>query len=210
MVQIGPTVRESFRFTCEHCLMTFANIPELAPTSQQDRRHNRTHLLLGAVLYSKLGSCPVHVRNISETGAMIEGLIVPEQSETLILKRGTLEASATIVWKAGRKAGVAFSSTIFVSDWISKRPSVQQERVDDVIHSFRSGILSREGVACEQRVAPTFSMLEAELEALKGYLDELENGLTSDVVIIATHPEIQLLDVAQQAVDRIMRSLGRN
>ena len=33
---------------------------------------------------------------------------------------------------------------------------------------------------------------------------QLGNGLTADVVLVATHPEIQLLDIALQRIERIM------
>jgi hypothetical protein len=175
----------------------------------EGRLHERTHLFLGAVLQSKAGSCPVHVRNISSSGALIEGAAIPEPGDALLLKRAGLEAAARIVWKAGRKAGIAFSATIHVSDWASKRPSTHQDRVDEMIQTVRARPIGIASLPAEPPPpAAPGALLETELNALKGHLVALENGLTGDVVLIATHPEIQLLDVALQAVERMLSSLA--
>ena len=188
--------------------MMSARPSEAAPVAlPEGRRQERTHLFLGAVLCSKAGSCPVHVRNISSTGALIEGSIVPEVGDELVLKRGGLEASARIVWKAGRKAGIAFDAIIYVVDWITNRTGPHQDRVDDVIRSIRSGSASPSVQTDEHRSIPPAAVIAAELEALKSHLADLEHGLTADVVVVATHPEIQLLDVALQSVERLLQKL---
>lgn len=185
-----------------------ANSPGLMPAASHEGRHcERIHLFLGAVLQSGSGCCPVHIRNISPSGALIEGSIVAAKGEELVLKRVGLEASATIVWKIGRKAGIAFASTIHVADWISKRPSAHQARVDDMVQAIRSGSVERPGEIGEKPPLPPDSLIEAELEALKYYLGELEHGLAADVVVAAAHPEIQLLDVALQSIERMLLNL---
>lgn len=178
--------------------------------AQEGRRRERTHLFLAASLQSKAGSCPVHVRNISATGALIEGLIVPGPGDSLILRRGSLEASANIVWKAGRKAGIAFSSVIPVADWMARQPSAHQGRIDDMIQAVRSGIGNRPYGPSELGEKDPDRSLEADLMALKSTLTELEKGLLGDVILIATHPEIQLLDIALQAVDRMLGTARKN
>lgn len=138
---------------------------------------------------------------------MIEGSIVPENGDGLTLKRGNLNASASIVWKAGRKAGIAFSSTIHVADWMARIPTGHQGRVDEMIQAIRSGAgdcRSSDDQASETALGPS---LESELQTLKSALEDLETGLLGDVILVATHPEIQLLDIALQTVDRILRTV---
>ena len=179
---------------------------EITPILPDDgRRNERTHLFLSAMLHSSAGSSPVHIRNISPTGALIEGSIEPKQGEELVLTRADLDASAKVVWKVGRRAGIAFTSTIHVADWMARPSSAHQGRVDELIRKIRSG----SGCATIAPPAPPASMIEAELQALKKYLGELESGLIGDVVVVATHPEIQLLDVALQAVDRMLLGLSQ-
>jgi hypothetical protein len=173
------------------------------PDAHEGRRHERTHLFLAASLHSNAGACPVHVRNISASGALIEGSILPNQGDRLILRRGSLEAAASIVWKAGRKAGISFASLIPVVDWMARQPGTHQGRVDDMIQAIRSGSGNLPDRPGEVEMAPERS-LETELRALRGTLTELEKGLLGDVILIATHPEIQLLDIALQAIDRML------
>lgn len=201
---------KSFSFACDYRLMHAASSPLDPIGSHEGRRHERTHLFLAASLHSKAGSRPVHVRNISSNGALIEGAIVPDQGDRVILRRGSLEASADIVWKTGRKAGIAFSSTIHVSDWMARQPSGHQGRVDDMIQAIRSGAGDWRGGTDERKPKSPELSLEAELQALKSTLAELEKGLIGDVIVVATHPEIQLLDIALQAVDRILRTVRQS
>ena len=181
---------------------------EITPILPDEGRGNeRTHLFLGAVLHSGGRSSPVHVRNISPTGALIEGSIIAEHGDEVVLKRADLDAQARIVWKVGRRAGIAFTWTIQVADWMAKPSSAHQGRVDDLIRTIRSGPTVPSGARIEPPPALPLPMIEAELQALKRNLAELEDGLVGDVVLVATHPEIQLLDVTLQAVDRMLLAL---
>ena len=181
--------------------------PEIAPLSfAEGRRCERTHLFLAASLCSGGAAHPVNVRNISTTGALIEGTIVPEVGEELLLKRGGLNATGRVAWKAGRKAGIAFSSTVYVADWMARQPKQHQARVDGIIHAIRSEPAGRPDET-EEGEAGLAQSIEGELRSLKAILAELERDLISDVIIVATHPEIQLLDVARQAVDRILQKV---
>jgi hypothetical protein len=46
-----------------------------------------------------------------------------------------------------------------------------------------------------------------ELTQLRAELGALENALIADVILVATHPEIQMLDIACQRIDRVLRHL---
>ena len=172
--------------------------------THQGRCHERTHLFLSASLCSRAGSIPVHVRNISPCGALIEGAIVPEPGDDVILKRGSLQASATIVWKECRRAGIAFASAVLVEGWMARQPNAHQGRVDEVILAIRSKGCSHPGETSERRDVPPGRSVEDELQALRNSLSELEKGLLSDELLVASHPEIQLLDVAMQSIDRML------
>ena len=172
--------------------------------THQGRCHERTHLFLSASLCSRAGSIPVHVRNISPCGALIEGAIVPEPGDDVILKRGSLQASATIVWKECRRAGIAFASAVFVEGWMARQPNAHQGRVDEVILAIRSRGRSHPLGTSERRDILPGRSVEDELWALKNSLSELEKGLLGDELLVASHPEIQLLDVAMQSIDRML------
>lgn len=162
-------------------------------------------MFVAATLYSGAGSCPVNVRNMSLSGALIEGAVLPDLDEPVTLRRGSLEAQARIVWRVDRKAGVAFSATVHIADWLSRKADSHQARVDDMVRGIRSGSDQPEPALSAPRPASINATAHAELAALKADLMKLENGLTNDVILVATHPEIQLLDIALQRVDRLLK-----
>lgn len=177
----------------------------IAPLATGENRcQQRTHLFVAATLYFDGGSSSVHIRNMSLTGALIESTVLPEQGATATLKRGALQAIVRIVWKADRRAGISFSSTTHVADWMSRAPPLHQTRIDDAVRAIRSGQEVNLAGAADLATGPAAMAIEAELNALRGELAEIEAGLIGDVVVVATHPEIQLLDVAQQRVERIL------
>lgn len=162
-------------------------------------------MFVAATLYCAAGSCPIHIRNMSLTGALIEGAVLPDDGTAVTLRRGSLEAGAKIVWKAGRRAGIAFCAAIEVSDWMSRTPPCHQAKVDQILRNLRG--TCQKPAATAAPVPPSGeSLLETELLGLKAELAQLETGLTSDLTVVAAHPEIQLLDLARQRVERLLAS----
>jgi hypothetical protein len=172
--------------------------------NHEGRRHDRTHMFVAATLYSNDGSCPVNIRNMSLCGALIEGAVLPEREVPVTLRRGSLEAKARVVWTAGRRAGVSFSGTVQVSDWMSRNPICHQSRIDEIVRGIRSGTSGRQPAPAPAELVPTVYPIDSELRALKEELTQLEKGLTNDIVVVATHPEIQLLDICLQRIERML------
>lgn len=169
----------------------------------------RTHLFVLATLYSNDSSSPVHIRNMSPRGAMIEAPVIPDEGAYIVIRRGSLQVGGTIVWKEGRRAGVSFDALIFVDAWMARQSSDQQGRVDSIVSSVKSGVQGPLRPVSEQ-VAPTGSpMMEAELTLLRTELSQLGEKLAADVILAATHPEIQLLDIALQRVERMLKAVGQ-
>jgi hypothetical protein len=171
--------------------------------SLEGRLCDRTHMFVAATLSWDAGSSPIHIRNMSQTGALIEGASVPALETVVTLRRGSLKVSAKIVWLAGRKAGVAFLEAINVPDWMSRTPPTHQARVDEMVRAVRGQGSDQAPAGASLSVSPAPSLL-AELRALKAELSQLEKGLCSDMAVVAAHPEIQLIDLALQRVDRLL------
>lgn len=165
--------------------------------AKDGREQPRTHLFVIAALSSPASSCPVHIRNMSPSGALVEAAILPPPGVKVTLKRGSLKANGRVAWQSDRKAGIAFDATVFVADWMCRQPVEHQDRVDEIVSDLRQGTTGP---------APTndgpFSV-HCELVLLRAELEQLGNALVSDTILVVTHPEIQLLDVAMQRVDRI-------
>lgn len=176
------------------------SIAALAPLpSKEGRQHDRTHMFVAATLYCAAGSCPVHIRNMSLSGALIEGAVLPEQAAAVTLRRGSLRVEAAVMWKSNRRAGIAFGGAVRVADWMSRNPRSHQAQVDEMVRGIRAG--GSAGLAPPTSLDPS---LEDEFRALKAELVQLETGLTKDLAIVAAHPEIQLLDIALQRIERLL------
>ena len=107
--------------------------------SRDHRAEGRANVFLGAVLDSAAGSIPVRVRNISASGALIEGPILPAPEAKVRLVRGPLQATGTLAWEAQNHAGVSFEEPINVEAWVQRIGHSGQQRVDSVVAAIRRG-----------------------------------------------------------------------
>lgn len=172
----------------------------------EGRRQPRTHLFVAATIYSDAGAAAARIRNMSPSGALIECADIPEPCTAVTLKRGSLHASGQIAWKADQKAGIAFSTTVQVASWMSRQPSSHQAQVDAIVSDFKTGRrVDGQGLAAE--VLPGISSMETQLLELHADLAQLGDSLINDLALIATHPEIQILDISVQRLDRMIKQL---
>src|SRR4051812_17651724 len=90
----------------------------------------------GAALYQ------VRIRNVSETGALIEGADLPPLGAEVLLSRGETEIDAIVAWAVGSRRGVHFSHPVAVDTWRAGKPAVappaSQQRVDFIQAVTRS------------------------------------------------------------------------
>ncbi len=110
-----------------------------AEGSAEDRAAPRTNLLLAATAEVDGRSLAVRIRNLSETGAMVEGAGLPEAGMPLVLKRGDLQVAATVAWASGARRGVRFAGPTPVNEWTGGKPRAidctglrDQRRVDAI------------------------------------------------------------------------------
>ena len=174
----------------------------IVSTLDEGRRDQRSHLFVAATLYSDAGSAPVRIRNMSQSGALIETPVIPDPGTAVVLKRGGLEAAGRIAWKVEGKAGIAFSARVNVGDWLSRQVRGHQEQVDEIISGLRSG--KQSGSAADGPSIAGGASIDTELRALRADLVRLGDGLAGDAILVATHPEVQLIDIALQRVDRMI------
>ena len=172
-------------------------------TPDDGRQYPRTHLFVIATLYAEdSGSAPVHVRNMSPSGALIESSALPEPGTRVKLKRGSLQANGRIAWSSDRRAGVTFSSAVHVSDWMS-RQSGPQGQVDNIVANYKAGDRPCGDMGTGANGLRETPTIQAELAMLRAELAQLGNSLIGDAILVATHPEIQILDISLQRIDRL-------
>ena len=93
-----------------------ATLPNLAADAVEGligrRGASRARVQLNAALETTTDEAPVLVRNLSCTGAMLEGRNLPPVNRTAVLKRGGIEAMGVVVWQAGERCGFHFFDPI--------------------------------------------------------------------------------------------------
>lgn len=176
-----------------------------APARQLDSRSGqRTNLFVAAVLYSEEGNCPVKVRNLSESGALIEAATLPPVGTAVRLCRGSLAVPGKVVWQRAGKAGLRFGSAIRVADWLPSNRGRHQSHVDELVHQVRT---ERAGVAdvaiAEPRSNPPLA--PEQIDTIASTIERLADEFAADPYVIANHSwKLQQLEGAVQQLRRIV------
>lgn len=175
------------------------------PAALIDRRAERTHLFLVATLTFGRASAAVRVRNLSASGALVEGADVPPPGTEIVLQRGVLEAVGTVAWASAGKAGLAFTDPVAVSRWlptqVGKRPS-ESDRPAFVTKPAAPPVMTPVAPAAD----PLAGVL-VELATIRAQLDQLGYQLGCDAALVAAHPEVRLLAVTAQRISGIAEAL---
>lgn len=125
----------------------------------------------------------------------------------IVLKRGSLEVGGHIAWAAKGQVGLAFGTAVRVNDWMLRRKNAHQDRVDEIVAALKSDSRGEQpGEVADEDVRP--AEIQTELRLLQADLLKLGDALAADVILVATHPEIQLLDISLQRVERIGNMLA--
>ena len=76
------------------------------------RRHARVRVLLSAKLVTTTDETSIRIRDLSLSGAMVQGLHLPRVGSDIILVRGSFEIFAAVIWCRGDMCGVEFDSPL--------------------------------------------------------------------------------------------------
>lgn len=76
------------------------------------RSSRRRRVFLSARLATPAAEFPVHIRDISATGARIEGADLPRAESTIVLKRGAFTGFGRLVWVEGGVGGIEFDEPL--------------------------------------------------------------------------------------------------
>lgn len=182
------------------------------PTSTQCRAADarsapRTSLYLAAALYRDGSSSPVRIRNISATGALLEGAVVPGSGTLIQLIRGGLIVHGLIAWSMPGRCGVKFSGQVDLQRWRASPTNTDQERVDDVVRLVKAGVvplpfpsLGQSGRPCSE-IPEHGAALAGDLRRVCELLDKLGEDLANDSEVVMRHGRtLQGLDISVQLV----------
>lgn len=122
---LREVIRRSFpdaEFEADHQ----APVEHSGPEARQDRRHP---LVWSGVLHHDYQSTPVRLRNISETGAMIDcPAMLTVGSEPLLEFGDGVSLSTKIAWVVGDQAGLRFDTPFDLHQLARARPEVAPAR----------------------------------------------------------------------------------
>jgi hypothetical protein len=76
------------------------------------RTEPRYAVLLAGKAITTTDSLDVVIRDLSPSGAQIQGRVLPTLGKLLILRKGELEVSGRIAWREGNRAGVRFEQPL--------------------------------------------------------------------------------------------------
>jgi hypothetical protein len=174
------------------------------PSHASDARcASRSSIYLAATLYCDGASTPVKIRNMSATGALVEGLVVPGVGALVQLVRGGLIVHALVAWSAEDRCGLKFSGSVDVRQWRAAPTNGEQARVDEVVRLVKAGAVPLP-VPCfaeTYETADPGAQLSGDLRRVCGLLDKLSEVLASDPQVVTRHgPALQNLDIAIQVI----------
>lgn len=189
-----------------------------AEKGAEDRASPRTNLLLAANAEVGGRTLPVRIRNLSETGAMVEGAGLPDAGMKLVLARGDLHVSAVVAWAAGGRRGVKFDGPTPVEEWTGgakPRPLDctglrDQRRVDALQAEARGEAASGQALRAAAPAEPSVVSpdLDARLAHEIGYvqrlLENLGDELIKDLFLVQRHGQsLQSLDLVSQILGHV-------
>jgi hypothetical protein len=90
---------------------------------------------------------------------------------------------------------------------MARNLSPQQARIDHLVASLKEDRPVDIGSAVDAKGAHRATSIEDELMSLRSDLAELEASLIGDTNLVATHPEIQIIDISLQRIDRLIARL---
>ncbi len=181
----------------------------------EHRVAQRTNLMLAATAESSVGYSAVRIRNLSETGALIEGSGLPGAGSSLILKRGDLQVAATIAWAGGERRGIRFDSPTPVQEWAGGKIKVSepgglrdQRRVDALQAEARTGaapMLGRAPAVAEPVAREQLdSRLADELAYVQRLLETVGDELIAEPLFVQRHAQtLQGIDLASQILAHV-------
>jgi PilZ domain len=175
---------------------------EPAP-SPEHRLESRSNIFVMATVYAAGSPTPVRVRNMSQSGALVEATGLPPAGTSIRLSRGSLEVIGDIMWVDTNKAGLRFASPVRVADWlpVGKRGSSQQ-LIDELVHRARVGAAAR--TPSLEPFDQTNVSLADELSQLSCMLERAGEELASDSAVTMQHlAALQIIDGVTQSLAKL-------
>lgn len=169
------------------------------------RGASRASLYLAATLYSDGSPAPVRIRNISSTGALVEGIFIPGPGSLVQLVRGGLIVHGLVAWSTEGRCGLKFSGKVDVQQWRASPGNGEQQRVDEIVRLVKAGAVPLPVPPLVQArdtdALDATSEISGDLLRASALLEALGGVLASDPDVVVRHGNaLQNLDIAMQVI----------
>jgi PilZ domain len=172
---------------------------DLQGGTEKERAAVRVNLFMAATLHASGVETEVKIRDLSETGAQVEGSLLVDAGIPMTLSRGRLSVQGQVAWRKARRCGLKFSSKISVQDWMANPVNREQQRVDQIVSAVKAGVAPLVPAALHA-TAPADGLAQ-DLVRVSRLLGKLGDTLASDPALIAQHGiALQNLDIAVQTL----------
>ena len=108
------------------------------------RRSIRNRVLMVAKLATSARELDVRIRDVSVSGARIEGADLPREGSDVILKRGAFEGFARVVWSSGNVAGIQFDEALDEAEMMAQLRGLPSVAAPDPDQFRRPGFSHRD------------------------------------------------------------------
>jgi len=170
--------------------------------------------MLSATLATERGELAVRVRNLSESGALVEGASLPCVQTNVRLFRNNLSVDGAVVWCSSGRAGLHFTNLIDIERWVrsgmsAPTTSVDQARVDQIQAAARAGLpvpsdRSLPTATKDMLVAAMPSRIAEEIAYVRRLIDSIGDEFAGDPAIVCRHAaELQKFDLATQILGHL-------
>jgi hypothetical protein len=174
--------------------------PPARSGASEGRAAVRSNMFIAAVLKGASFSLPVRIRNMSCTGALVEGAAVPSAGSTIQLVRGALAVPGAVVWSNEGRCGLRFASLVAVREWLAPPSNREQQRVDDIFRVIKAGAIPLP-IGAASHDAATPSELATDLRAVSKLLESHCEQVLGDPGAVACHGDrLQDLDIVLQTI----------
>ncbi len=118
--------------------------------TNQNRRHNRSNVMLKATLETPGGAVEVLLRNLSQEGALVQGDVLPGPGTRILFRRQGLSVPARVAWAHENCAGLDFDFPLFPREVLRHVPAPERKAPPPI--SRRPGIAPKPLTPAERRL----------------------------------------------------------
>lgn len=171
---------------------------------QQPLRAVRTNLFITAVLEWSGTSAPVTLRNLSNSGVLVEGALLPPAGARIELVRGSLSSSGSVAWVRERRCGLALDDEIVPALWMARPRNPRQAEIDLAVQRIKVG-----KIIAPPAPAPASDDLASALRVMEEQLAAVSQILSSAPETVARHAaQLRTLVLLAQELARLRLAAG--